>query len=370
MTCVLLLVLALTQPVQWRDLPAMVQARIPRDGFDALLRRLEARTADRLRRGEDEHLFYYVAQSTAFTNRPPLEPALLDPQSEEAQIAVKQRTRDFLAALERPSSNPRMQWWQAHLARDRRNEKVLQAAWDDAWQFLRSMQYQARGHSSDTSLAPAYSVWNALGIIRALDGNRRLDRVLIIGPGVDFAPRTGFREELPPQSYQPVLTAQSILRLGLSDPQHLEVVCVDVNPRVLALLHRSGPLQLPHEVGNADYDAWLRDIGKSTTYNRVRGERLNIVTERLAREQFDLIIATNVLVYFDAAELPLALANIAAMLRPRGYFVHNEARPDLETIARELDMAAIQGRTIEIAKGTKTPLMDVVVIHQRETSRR
>ena len=36
-------------------------------------------------------------------------------------------------------------------------------------------------------------------------------------------------------------------------------------------------------------------------------------------ERFDLIVATNVLVYYDAFEQALALANIASMLRPGGF---------------------------------------------------
>ncbi len=39
--------------------------------------------------------------------------------------------------------------------------------------------------------------------------------------------------------------------------------------------------------------------------------------------KFDLLIATNILVYYDAFEQSLALANIAAMLRPGGYLLTN-----------------------------------------------
>ena len=42
-------------------------------------------------------------------------------------------------------------------------------------------------------------------------------------------------------------------------------------------------------------------------------------------ERFDLIVATNILVYYDAFEQGLALANISKMLRPGGYFVTNYA---------------------------------------------
>jgi predicted TPR repeat methyltransferase len=55
---------------------------------------------------------------------------------------------------------------------------------------------------------------------------------------------------------------------------------------------------------------------------------LNIVVDRLALregERFDLIVATNVLVYYDVFEQALAAANVAAMLRPGGVFVTNTA---------------------------------------------
>ena len=54
---------------------------------------------------------------------------------------------------------------------------------------------------------------------------------------------------------------------------------------------------------------------------------LNIVLERLEpladADRFDLVLATNVLVYYDNFEQTLALANIARMLRPGGFFLTN-----------------------------------------------
>ena len=40
-------------------------------------------------------------------------------------------------------------------------------------------------------------------------------------------------------------------------------------------------------------------------------------------ERFDLIVATNVLIYYDVFEQSLALANIATMLRPGGLLLSN-----------------------------------------------
>jgi SAM-dependent methyltransferase len=56
---------------------------------------------------------------------------------------------------------------------------------------------------------------------------------------------------------------------------------------------------------------------------------LDVIVQRLEpledAERFDLIIATNILVYYDAFDQALALANISRMLRPGGFFVTNYA---------------------------------------------
>ena len=56
-------------------------------------------------------------------------------------------------------------------------------------------------------------------------------------------------------------------------------------------------------------------------------EDLNIVLQRIeplaAGERYDLIIATNILVYYDVFEQSLALANVAKMLKPGGFFLTN-----------------------------------------------
>ena len=57
---------------------------------------------------------------------------------------------------------------------------------------------------------------------------------------------------------------------------------------------------------------------------------LNIVFEefdRSATGSFDLIIATNVFIYYDAFEQALALRNIATLLKPGGFFLRNDWLP-------------------------------------------
>jgi predicted TPR repeat methyltransferase len=60
----------------------------------------------------------------------------------------------------------------------------------------------------------------------------------------------------------------------------------------------------------------------------VQSRDFNVVVDRLVlqdAERFDLVIATNVLVYYDVFEQALAASNVAAMLRPGGVFVTNSA---------------------------------------------
>jgi predicted TPR repeat methyltransferase len=81
---------------------------------------------------------------------------------------------------------------------------------------------------------------------------------------------------------------------------------------------------------------------------------LNVVVDRLTLaddERFDLVVATNVLVYYDVFEQALAAANVAAMLRPGGVFVTNTAifpTPPLRATAAYLRVAHTAARYDEI----------------------
>jgi chemotaxis methyl-accepting protein methylase len=63
----------------------------------------------------------------------------------------------------------------------------------------------------------------------------------------------------------------------------------------------------------------------------VTGTELNVVLERLSNvdpsKRFDLVVATNVLVYYDAFEQALAVGNMASMLRDGGLLVTNQPVP-------------------------------------------
>ena len=245
-----------------------------------------------------------------------------------------------------------------------------------------------------------YSVYAALGVLKALDPAKPIRRVLIIGPGMDLAPRTGLLEESAPESYQPWAVIDALLSLELSRIGDLQVCAVDINPRVVQRLRRAeasppvlslvsglkeGPaLRLTKDY--RDYFAALGrrvgriDAGADVTVDRLSkrvridpevaatlsAESLNIVTERLTGESFDVVIATNILVYLQPLELTLALANISSLLRPGGVLLHNEVRTGFDADAASAGLALEQSRQVVIATVMgAAPLADTIFLYRR-----
>jgi hypothetical protein len=219
-------------------------------------------------------------------------------------------------------------------------------------------------------------------------------KVLIIGPGLDFAPRTELIDAFRPQSFQPYAIADAVLALHLASADDLEIDCVDINKRVVEYINAfpggDRLLYLYSAPGVADYNAYFSTLGsaigipagkadakqqragfleRTVSVNAgvarsIRAVALNMVTERLD-ERYDLVIATNVLLYFNESQLPLVLTNIANMLSDTGYFVHNDLRPIVEADGDILSMPPIAARTVLIAQGRHAPLYDSFSICQK-----
>ena len=62
------------------------------------------------------------------------------------------------------------------------------------------------------------------------------------------------------------------------------------------------------------------------------------------------------------------MSNVAAMLAPRGVFLHNEARPVLGEITDALGLPFEQSRHVVIAtvRGAPAPLFDSVFLHRKK----
>jgi hypothetical protein len=231
--------------------------------------------------------------------------------------------------------------------------------------------FRDRGLSSDTSLLSSFAVEQALESRKqqGLIAPGSLRRVAIVGPGLDVANKEDGYDFYPQQTIQPLGLMDSLLRHGLASDRELVLATFDLSPRVNQ--HLAAALQRAR--AGRDYVVYLALHGEEpwtpevTAYWQRFGDRIgmetavgatppaagavkvravrvpaprvatlvprdvNIVLERLdpgaADERFDLIVATNILVYYDVFEQQLALTNVASMLRPGGLFLTNTPVP-------------------------------------------
>lgn len=433
-----------SRPIVWTDLAPLhttLEAhRLTASSFGAFVEKTHTDSLRRVREGDLDHFVFYALQSTHFTTLPTIEPALsakalvegLNAAMRDAFLAsrldvepapsaaVRERLSALLRSLKSPAGDSRLTYFQSLVQTtfpDRhtreagvrreylramrfiyQKEFVAQRAGADAVAAL----YRTRGLSTDTAVEAGYLVSLGLDVLKALDPATRIRRVLIIGPGLDLAPRTALIEDGPPESYQPWAVIDALLSLGLSRAEDLEVVGADINPRVVQHLWRAQAapptLTLVSEIAESDrisftpefreyFDRLGRSIGmvEAGTGGRAGHLRktvkvgaaaaralsaapLDIVTERLVGRPFDLAVVTNVLPYFDDVELTLALDNIASMLAPGGVLLHNEARPMLREVTATLGVPVEQSRHVVIAtvRGAAAPLFDSVWLHRKK----
>ena len=234
----------------------------------------------------------------------------------------------------------------------------------------RSKLYRERGLSLDTTLAPNFAIEESLkamkarGLIRA----ESVRRVGVIGPGLDFTDKAAGYDFYPEQTIQPFALIDSLLRLGLAKANELRITAFDISPRALAHLAAARMramrgsayvTQLPRDpqaMWKPDlvryWESFGDQIGKPAApapapaglselklravrvtpafVARVTPVDLNIVYQRMSEPQnFDLIIATNILVYYEVFEQSLALANIESLLREGGFLLSNNALLEL-----------------------------------------
>jgi CheR methyltransferase, SAM binding domain len=250
----------------------------------------------------------------------------------------------------------------------------------------RSTLYRERGLSLDTSLPPDYALEVALKVLRdrGLLHPGTVRRVGIIGPGLDFTDKQEGYDFYPTQTVQPFAVMDSLLRLGLVNRNALVVDTLDLSPRIndhverarkAALAGHGYTIQVPRDPSRnwkpEIVEYWKKfgdQIGTSATpvsvpgslrgitlksvrvdpeyVKRLRAMDLNIVLQRedsSTQPQFDLLIATNILVYYDTFEQELALTNIQAMLRPGGFLLTNNLLLELPfSKMKSLDEVSIQ----------------------------
>jgi hypothetical protein len=245
---------------------------------------------------------------------------------------------------------------------------------DDASSLLnRSSFFRDRGLSLDTGIIPDFSIEQTLRDLKARGVLRenQVSRVAVIGPGLDFIDKNeeSAYDYYPQQTVQPFALYDSLVRLRLAKPGALSVAIFDISGRVIEHLDRARrharkgvayTLQLPRDLSRPWPESLVgywkslgNQIGTPTTpipsprifpgletrAVRIRPEvvqafqpvDLDIIVERLTPTpagQFDLIVATNIFVYYDAFEQSLALENAGAMLKTGALLLTNDRLPE------------------------------------------
>jgi hypothetical protein len=326
--------------------PARTLARqigITAANFSEKLNSIDRRTAERLREGEWDGLVYYMLQSRTFTEADPIEPArsaVEFMQLRRVPEAAKTRIGGFLAAIQKPSNErqrhfaelkPHRGEIEEHYAQSMRflYEKEVRCRAQESPQACVAELYTNRGLSSDTSTQAFLTVEAAFDWIRTNRPDFKARRVLILGPGVDFSPRTALREDEAPRVYQPGQLRQ------LLHPDRVD--CLDVNPLVVG---------------------YARGVCDSV-YS------MNIATGFQETEPgWDLIVATNVLLYLDDQELFLAMGNLRRMLGRSGLLLHNDARFQTNVFGKAFGLPVIRFDEIVLDGNRRPPLTDRYVLHE------
>lgn len=417
--------------------------------FSSHIGSLNKDTESREVRGEYDHLIYFLLQSMTFTQEPRIEPALSSqalvnglseaerkkyltdgsdylPAKERMPKPARARMTDFIKAIGRRSSDERLNYCKSLLSQTTDSstplDQHLYSEYARSMKFLylkefasRAIEkeqhaafigslYQDRGHSTDTQIEANYAVYVALASLKAQSPSTRIRKVLIVGPGLDFAPRTDLIDLFGPQSYQPFAIADALIGLKLTDAAHLQIHCVDINQRVINYLRGlkqnkkitlsilSGIPDTASRSLTGEFKEYFGGLGKSigleaglnvpATYDShlkkaivispeiseiISVDRLNIITERYEpAPNYDLIVVTNVFPYFKQTELIYALTNIAAMMVEGGYLIHNELQTVPSSAVTPLSLPLQLARTVLIAPGAGAPLYDGIAIHQKK----
>jgi SAM-dependent methyltransferase len=228
--------------------------------------------------------------------------------------------------------------------------------------------FRDRGLAPDTSILVDFGLEEALTVLRnaGLLQQGAVRRVAIIGPGLDFTDKQEGYDFYPEQTIQPFAVIDSLIRLGLARASDLRLIGFDLSPRVLQHLEAA---RIRARAGQSYTVALPRNLDQPWTPalvkywerfgdrigDRVRGtaapaaagrvgvrgasirpsvvlsivpQDVNIVLQRIepvsSGDQFDLVLATNLLIYYDVFEQSLAMANVARMLRAGGVFLSND----------------------------------------------
>ena len=260
-----------------------------------------------------------------------------------------------------------------------RLSEQAQALGDSALEFAeRSRMYRDRGLAPDTSVRINFAIEEALRgltpvLTRGSDpATRAVRRAAIAGPGLDVADKQEGFDFYPIQTIQPFALIDSLIRLDLADLDTLQLTTFDVSapvnehiaravqraragspylihlpldgevawsPDLIDYFARFGsaigaavPVTIPPGVGRLK----LRALSvRPSVVEMVVPRDVNVTAEQLNlsdTERFDLIVGTNIFLYYDRLQQGLAMTAAASMLRPGGVLLSNNALVEVPSV--------------------------------------
>jgi SAM-dependent methyltransferase len=359
--------------------------------WDAWVRTEDREVRARIERGVEDSISNLVLYGTSFTALPRVASAEVAADSSGELVAsARARVRAAAAALPIPGSNERLQFARDFLLRrgvqpkemdavlaanlsrfsleQRGYQEKLKSAHQSgdpaAARLVGATLFDRRGLSVDTSLLPNFALEDSLQAMLRKGAIARdsVRTIAVIGPGLDFTDKRDGYDFYPLQTIQPFAVMEAAGRLGLGKLGDIRVVTFDLNPAVNAHLRSMAKraqagtpyvLQLPlDDAGDwtpqatAYWEHFGELIGKPAPPAaapkglRVRAVAvnpkfasliepvdLNVVAQVFDGGKFDLVIATNILVYYDRFQQALAMESIARMLNHGGVFLSNTVLP-------------------------------------------
>ena len=384
---------------------APAELRGPSPDFErnwaAWMAQREAGIRSRIARGDEDSVVNLMLYGSTFTRRPRATPDALAASRPGMRLAdvMDGRLQDLVEAVEAPAGDERVAFARHVIERqglivgphsreatrayllalrsrvlednERYARRAAAAAGNESdRRAANATLYRDRGLSTDSSLRVDFVLEQALAAVqerRALSG--RVERVAVVGPGLDFVDKAQGHDFYPVQMIQPFALVDSLLRSGLADRPAVTALDIsarvlehlrdarqrarqgqayrlnlvlernsprlDVDPAFVAYWRRAGdrlgtpvPVVVPVQI----QDAQARAIDvRPEAVLAVEGVDLNIVFERVSTpddtSRFDLVVATNVLMYYEPFEQALAVSNMAGMLRTGGLLLTNQPVP-------------------------------------------
>ena len=367
--------------------------------WDTWVRTQDREVRARIDRGVEDSISNLILRGTSFTALPRVESAEVATTSAgELVDAARARVRAAAAALGHPAANERLLFARYFLARRGVQPKEMEAflaanlarfsleqrgyqeklslvqkgSDPHEERFVWSTLFDQRGLSVDTSLLPNYALEDTLRAMlrKGALAPDRIRTIAVIGPGLDFADKRDGYDFYPLQTIQPFAVMEAVARLGLGELDGLRLFTLDLNPAVNAHLQRAAKqaragesyvVQLPL---NGAGDWALQAVAYWEHFGELIGSRavslaapkglrvravavrpkyvaaiepldLNIVAQVADGSGFDLVVATNILVYYDRFQQALAMAAIARMMNPGGVFLSNTVLPTQRPAALE-----------------------------------